>query len=112
MSATVPSQRLGALERAREVKRQRLELLGGGYGVKIPAERMAELILECPPALATMEILLLLGHTQGFGVKRNRVSQRLRGERLLAAVGITSNRRLGELSARQRAVVAEHLRAG
>lgn len=108
MSATTA--RAEALERANAVRRERMRLLGGGYGTKLPPEQIADLIVECPPALANMEMLTLLGYVQGYGTRRTYADHVLKAERLLHAEKISTNRKLGSLSERQRGLIARRLR--
>lgn len=104
MSATgeVPDQRTRALTRANQIQRERIALLGGGYKQKIPADRMAELVVAVPEALASMQMRALLRYTQGY--KSPRVSK------LLDSELISETRLLRELTERQRLALAGRLR--
>ena len=106
MTATVPpyaEQRYLALARANAVRSERARLLGSTAGRKtVSPERVAELVLEVPEALANMEIEDVLVRAQRWR------EARVRG--LLARLGISGVRSLGALSVRQREQIAARLR--
>lgn len=106
MSATVSGteQRLAALARGNEVKRERERLLGGqGKRTKgkVPPEWVAELLLDPPDALLGMRIDALLARAERY--RDSRVREILRAE------GVTGTRLVRDLTVRQRAAIAGRL---
>lgn len=96
-----------ALASANKVRLERARLLGGlgrGGGGKIPRDRVADLLLAPPEVLLGMRIDRLLVRVERY--RGTRVARLLREER------ISETRLVRELTDRQRACVAERLRAG
>jgi hypothetical protein len=91
-------QRLDALERANEIRRARAELkrqIGAGE------RSAAQVILECPEEVRTWPVEELLASRRGWG--------KVRVRKFLAGIGIREIKPIGELTVRQRRLLATQL---
>lgn len=109
MGATAESGRqpLRALERANEIRIERSRLLGGnprrgGRSGLLSRERAAELLLDPPVALGGATVSQLLLRVRWVGAMKT--------EKLCRLIGASESRRIGDLTERQRRVLAELLR--
>jgi hypothetical protein len=91
-------QPLRALQLANQVRRARSQLKARIADGELPA---AEVILTCPPEMASMPIVQLLESQRGWGEVRSRA--------FLAQVAVAEDKSLGSLTKRQRHVVASLL---
>jgi hypothetical protein len=100
------SQRMQALEVANRIRIERARLVGGAGArngtEKVPAERVAELLLDPPEALLGMRIGQLLTRVERYRWTRAR--------KLLQAERISEIRLVRDLTERQRLALAERLR--
>ena len=96
-----PPQHLRALEHANRVRLARADLKR-----RVAAGRVsvAEVVVACPWEAESMSVSELLTSQKRWGRERSR--------RLLVSLGIPENKRLGTLTARQRAALASMLRVG
>jgi hypothetical protein len=91
-------QRLNALQRANEIRRARAELkrqIGAGE------RSAAQVILDCPDDVRTWPIEELLASRRGWG--------KVRVRKFLAGNGIREIKPIGELTVRQRRLLATQL---
>jgi hypothetical protein len=93
-----PAHQAHALELANRVRRARSELKARIADGQMSA---AEVILTCPPEIASMPIARLLASQHGWGKVRSRA--------FLAQVGLREDKPIGSLTERQRTAAASLL---
>jgi hypothetical protein len=98
MSMTDRQQRLGALERANEIRHARAELR---RRVQVGELSAADVILDCPPEASRWPVEELLASQRGWGKATAR--------KFLAHNGIREIKPVGELTERQRRLLATQL---